>query len=118
MRSLILIIVGCWACGDNQHSPRLLMDVSSEAPRYGRVPFPTDALREGPHLGRIQGLDLVAKQFSDRIAAHLETSSPSSSPIGSPLTSSRSTASACAPRSSSSSRVRSIRRRFPRRRES
>jgi pimeloyl-ACP methyl ester carboxylesterase len=48
------------------------MDVSSEAPRYGRAPFPTDALREGPHLGLIQGLDLVAKQHADLIAAHLE----------------------------------------------
>ena len=48
------------------------MDVTSEAPRYGRAPFPTDALREGPHLARIEGLDLVAKQFSDRIAEHLE----------------------------------------------
>jgi pimeloyl-ACP methyl ester carboxylesterase len=48
------------------------MDVSSEAPRYGRAPFPTDALREGPHLARIQGLDLIAKQHSDLIAAHLE----------------------------------------------
>jgi pimeloyl-ACP methyl ester carboxylesterase len=48
------------------------MDVGSEAPRYGRAPFPSDALREGPHLARIEGFDLVAKQFSDRIAEHLE----------------------------------------------
>jgi pimeloyl-ACP methyl ester carboxylesterase len=71
-RALILSVIGWWACGDNQHPPRLLMDVSAEAPRYGRAPFPSDALREGPHLARIQGLELVAKQHGDLISAHLE----------------------------------------------
>lgn len=63
--------MGVVACGDNQHPPRLLMDVGEQAPAYGRAPFPTDALREGPTLGLISGLDAMAKQHHERIAAHL-----------------------------------------------
>jgi pimeloyl-ACP methyl ester carboxylesterase len=49
------------------------MDMSADAPAYGRSPYPTDALRDGPHLGHIAGLEGMAKQHSDLIAAHLET---------------------------------------------
>lgn len=65
------MVLGSVACGDNQHPPRLLMDVSAEPPVYGRTPFPTDALREGPRLGRISGLEGMAKQHHDRIADHV-----------------------------------------------
>jgi pimeloyl-ACP methyl ester carboxylesterase len=68
-----LALLGAVSCGDNQHPPRVLMDVSSAAPSYGRTPFPTDALREGPHLGRIKGLEAIVGQHADLIAAHLET---------------------------------------------
>lgn len=49
------------------------MDMGEDAPSYGRVPFPTDAMRDGHHLGRIAGLDRMAKQHFDKIASHLET---------------------------------------------
>ncbi len=49
------------------------MDVSEDAPAYGRAPFPTDALREGNNLGKIGGLDAIARQYSDLIAEHLGT---------------------------------------------
>lgn len=47
------------------------MDVGEAAPAYGRVPFPTDALRAGPRLGRIDGLEAVAEQHHELIADHL-----------------------------------------------
>ena len=71
MRALVLIWVGAVACGENNHRARLLLDFSSEPPAYGHAPFPTDALREGPVLGRIAGLDAMAEQHSDLIADHL-----------------------------------------------
>src|SRR5690349_19990622 len=58
-------------CGDNDHGARLLLDFGDEPPVYGRAPFPTDALREGPRLGRIAGLDRMAEQHSDLIAVDL-----------------------------------------------
>src|SRR5690606_9210824 len=70
---LVLLTLGCVACGDNMHPPRLLMDISEDAPVYGRAPFPTDALREGPRLGVIAGLDKVAQQHHALIADHLAT---------------------------------------------
>jgi pimeloyl-ACP methyl ester carboxylesterase len=64
------LLVGV-ACGDNHHQARLLLDFSDEPPLYGRAPFPTDALREGPQLGLIGGLDRMAEQHTDVIAEHL-----------------------------------------------
>jgi pimeloyl-ACP methyl ester carboxylesterase len=49
----------------------LIIDLGDEAPRYGRAPFPTEAVRDGAYLGVIGGLDSVAKQHHARIAAHL-----------------------------------------------
>lgn len=49
------------------------MDLTADAPAYGRAPFPSDAQRDGLHLGRITGLEGMAKQHADLIAAHLET---------------------------------------------
>lgn len=48
------------------------MDISANAPPYGRAPFPTDSLREGALLGHIEGLEGMAKQHFDLISAHLE----------------------------------------------
>ena len=59
------------ACGDNLHGPVVIMDVSAEAPTYGRAPYPTDAMREGDRLGVITGLDRMARGKTDLLAAHL-----------------------------------------------
>lgn len=72
-RSQVLFWVGLAACGDNDHNARLLLDFGDAPPVYGRSPFPTDALREGAHLGRIAGLEGMAQQHGDLIAQHLET---------------------------------------------
>lgn len=68
-----VLLLGCVACGDNIHPPRLLMDVSDEAPAYGRAPFPTDALRAGPKLGLLRGVDafIGLDDKADLVAAHL-----------------------------------------------
>jgi pimeloyl-ACP methyl ester carboxylesterase len=71
MRSFVLFL-GLVACGDNLHPPRLLMEVGPAAPEYGRAPFPTDAVREGGRLTRIEGLERVVGQHADLVAAHLE----------------------------------------------
>src|SRR5690349_21546437 len=47
------------------------MDVGADAPAYGRAPFPTDAVRDGLHLGTISGLELITKSRADLVAAHL-----------------------------------------------
>lgn len=49
------------------------MDVGEEPPTYGRAPFPTDALRAGPKLGRVENLDAFVgvDTSADRLAAHL-----------------------------------------------
>src|SRR5688572_5111810 len=65
--------IGAIACGDNNHHARLLLDFSSDAPLYGRAPFPTDAYREGAQLGLIGGLDAIARQHYDQIADHLKS---------------------------------------------
>jgi pimeloyl-ACP methyl ester carboxylesterase len=59
------------ACGDNDHHARLLLDFGPDAPAYGRAPYPTDALREGPRLGPIAGLAGMAQQHHELIGAHL-----------------------------------------------
>lgn len=71
-RWLVWLWVVSIACGDNEHQARLLLDFGPDAPEYGRAPFPSDAWREGPHLGRIAGLERMARQHSDLIARHLE----------------------------------------------
>lgn len=49
------------------------MDLSEDAPVYGRTPFPTDAFRDGLHLGRIGGLEGMAKQHNELLASHIAT---------------------------------------------
>lgn len=49
------------------------MNLGEDAPAYGRTPFPTDAVRDGLHLGPIKGLERMAKQHGDLIGAHLAT---------------------------------------------
>ena len=60
-----------WACGDNVHPARVVMTIEAAPPAYGDAPFPTDAVRVGAGLGVIQGLDKIAGNHADLIAAHL-----------------------------------------------
>ncbi len=68
------MVLGGVGCGDNDHPPRLVMDVSDAAPRYGRAPFPSDALRDGLTLGRIAGIDSIVglDANAELVAAHLD----------------------------------------------
>jgi dienelactone hydrolase len=70
-RSLVWIGLLGIACGDNDHDARLLLDFGPDAPAYGRAPYPTDALRDGPRLGLIEGLDAMAQQHHELIGEHL-----------------------------------------------
>jgi dienelactone hydrolase len=65
------VVVAVVACGDNRTASIVIMDVGSNAPAYGRAPFPTDAIREGDHLGVLTGLDAIVPAHSDLVAAHL-----------------------------------------------
>jgi fermentation-respiration switch protein FrsA (DUF1100 family) len=49
------------------------MDVSDEAPAYGTTPFPTDALRQGPKLGRLRNVEgfVGVDTNADLLASHL-----------------------------------------------
>ncbi|MGE5180493.1 MAG: hypothetical protein ACM31C_00450 [Acidobacteriota bacterium] len=72
MKSVLAVVaIACTACGDSSPSTVVYMDVSDVPPAYGRAPFPTDALRDGDHLGAIAGLQHVAGGNTDLIAAHL-----------------------------------------------
>ncbi|HEY5947085.1 MAG TPA: hypothetical protein VIV40_16390 [Kofleriaceae bacterium] len=72
-RLLVLFwVASAFACGDNNHNARLLLDFGESAPLYGRAPFPSDAWREGPHLGLIRGLERMAQQHDELIAQHLQ----------------------------------------------
>ncbi|HUS29254.1 MAG TPA: hypothetical protein VMZ53_12120 [Kofleriaceae bacterium] len=73
MKRWLVLVLGVVACGDNDHSARVVMDVGEVAPAYGRSPFPTDALIEGRNIGPIARLDRMAKQHFDLIGAHLAT---------------------------------------------
>ena len=68
--TLLVLVVA--ACGDNRHPAAIVMDVSADPPAYGRAPFPTDAVMDGPHLGLITGLELVTPSEADLVAAHLQ----------------------------------------------
>ena len=59
------------ACGDDAHGVTILMAVTDAPPAYGTTPFPTDALRDGDHLGEIAGLDALAAHQVDLITAHV-----------------------------------------------
>ncbi|HSD86672.1 MAG TPA: hypothetical protein VLB44_04130, partial [Kofleriaceae bacterium] len=49
----------------------VVMTSADEAPVYGAAPFPTDALREGDHLGVLRGLDSIVERHTDLVAAQL-----------------------------------------------
>jgi hypothetical protein len=68
MRWAWLVLVT--ACGGDG-GVGVRMTVRGEAPAYGEVPFPTDAVREGDRLGTIAGLDTLAVHHVDLVTAHL-----------------------------------------------
>lgn len=65
-----LLLLG--ACGDAP-SVTVTMTITGAAPAYGSAPFPTDAVRDGDHLGVIEGLDAIVAHHADLVATHLAT---------------------------------------------
>ena len=59
------------ACNASSPGTTVTMTTSDAPPAYGTTPFPTDALRDGNHLGMIDGLDALAGLHADLIQAHL-----------------------------------------------
>src|SRR2546423_7210605 len=64
-------LVALAACGGGGSEASVVMDVGTDAPAFGRAPFPTDALRDGDRVGTLTGLELVARGESDKLAAHV-----------------------------------------------
>jgi len=58
------------ACGDAP-GVTVTMKATDAPPAYGTTPFPTDAVRDGDHLGLVAGLEGLAAHHGDLIAAHL-----------------------------------------------
>jgi hypothetical protein len=69
MKFAALTIVVVAACGDS--GVTVVMTATTAAPAYGTVPFPTDAVRDGDHLGTIAGLDALVPRHADIVAAQL-----------------------------------------------
>jgi hypothetical protein len=69
-RTYLLAFALLAACSDAQ-PVTVTMSITEAAPAYGTTPFPTDALREGDHLGVIAGLDTIVVHHTDAVAAHL-----------------------------------------------
>ncbi len=59
------------ACGDDGGGVHVISTIAADSPAYGSVPFPTDAVRDGDHLGIIGGLDAIARGHADLIARHV-----------------------------------------------
>ncbi len=57
------------ACSDP--ATTVVMIAGSEAPAYGTTPFPTDALREGDHLAKLEGLETVVERNAEKVALNL-----------------------------------------------
>jgi hypothetical protein len=72
MRSFVVVVaVVLGACGDDGGGTAIIMDVAEAAPGFGRAPWPTDAVREGDHLGVVAGLDQLAQGNGELIGRHL-----------------------------------------------
>jgi hypothetical protein len=69
MRKLALVVSILAACSDS--STTVVMQISATPPVYGTTPFPTDALRDGDHLGVIDGLAPLMARRSDVVASHV-----------------------------------------------
>lgn len=68
MRTLLAFAI-LTACSDP--ATTVVMTASDELPAYDSAPFPTDALREGDHLGTLTGLDKLVERNGHVVAAHL-----------------------------------------------
>ena len=66
-----LVLLGFAACGDTSHAVTVAMNATDKPPAYGTTPFPTDAVRDGDHLGAIAGLDALSAHHVDLITAHV-----------------------------------------------
>ncbi|HUS28936.1 MAG TPA: hypothetical protein VMZ53_10505 [Kofleriaceae bacterium] len=66
---MLAVVSGVTACGDDRTT--VVMTAADEAPAFGAAPYPSDALREGDHLGVIRGLDAIVDRHSELIAAQL-----------------------------------------------
>ena len=58
------------ACG-GEAGTSIKMAVGDQAPAYGDAPFPTDAVRDGDHVGVIAGLDKLVAHHADLVTAHV-----------------------------------------------
>jgi hypothetical protein len=58
------------ACGGDD-GVHVMMPLGATAPAYGTAPFPTDAVRDGDHLGLVSGLETIVAHHADDVAAHL-----------------------------------------------
>jgi hypothetical protein len=65
-----LLLAWLVACGDDA-GVTVAMTVTAEAPAYGETPFPTDAVREGDHLGTLVGLERIASRRLELVTAHV-----------------------------------------------
>ena len=70
MTKAILCVMVLAACGGDE-GVHVLMPLGADAPAYGAAPFPTDAVRDGDHLGAIAGLETIVAHHTDNVAAHL-----------------------------------------------
>ena len=72
MKHLWLLGLALAACGDGGGGGvTVTMIATGDAPAYGQAPFPTDAVREGDHLGEIAGLDSLFSRKVEVVTAHL-----------------------------------------------
>ncbi len=69
MRRLLLTSLLLSACSDA--ATTVVMRVAADQPAYSDAPFPTDAIRDGDHLGAITGMDSFVARYGDLISAHL-----------------------------------------------
>lgn len=65
------LALGLAACDGGGPSTTVKMIVSDAPPAYGDTPFPTDALRDGDHLGLVTGLDSMIASHIDLVASHV-----------------------------------------------
>lgn len=70
-RNVLASMLVLVACGDDPGGVAVMMPMSSTAPAYGTVPFPTDAVREGDRLGAIPGLEGMARTHRDLALSHI-----------------------------------------------
>jgi len=67
MRSAIVLLAAC----SGESGVTVAMHATEAPPIYGSAPFPSDALRDGDHVGTIAGLDKIVGLRSDLVAAHV-----------------------------------------------